>query len=574
MQHYDKAMTLARESGYTHEEALANELAAKCYLIMGFKRIARTYMKEACYMYALWGAKAKVDQLNETYPELLYALPEVHEKENGLEFNISRQSGLYPERLDLETVQKASQTISGEIHLDKLVEKLMNIVITNAGAQKGIFLLKDEVGLFIEGEAYAGKEEIRVLQHEPYSESKDIALVIINYVIRVNKMIVLDDAADQGSFKSDEYIKVNKLKSILCLPLIFQNKLSGILYLENNLVPGTFNSERVEVLKILAGQIVISVENARLYRSLEEYNRTLEENVGKRTAEISQKNEQLSMQKEELGAALENLRQSQYQLIQSEKMASLGQLVAGIAHEINNPVNFISAGVESLNANLEEIGQVLDVYHKITPKNVEAKLKEIEELKKKIEYKEAIREIDKLISSIKNGTKRTTEIVKGLRTFSRMDEDIIKTADIHEGLDSTLILLHNKYKDRIEIIRNYGNIPQIECYPGQLNQVFLNILTNAIDSIDNTGKVTITTTNIDGMVRISIKDTGRGIPENLKEKIFEPFYTTKAVGKGTGLGLSISHGIIEKHKGSIDFESEAGAGSEFVIMLPVNQDKD
>ena len=300
----------------------------------------------------------------------------------------------------------------------------------------------------------------------------------------------------------------------------------------------------------------------------------LEENVARRTAEISQQNEQLNLQKEELGAALEHLRQSQYQLIQSEKMASLGQLVAGIAHEINNPVNFISAGVESLNANLAEIGQVLDIYHKITPKNVESKLKEIEALKEKIEYKEAIREIDKLISSIKNGTKRTTEIVKGLRTFSRMGEDIIKTADIHEGLDSTLILLHNRYKDRIEIIRNYGNIPQIECYPGQLNQVFMNILSNAIDAIDTTGKITITTTNIDGMVRISIKDTGRGIPEHLKERIFEPFYTTKEVGRGTGLGLSISHGIVEKHKGSIDVESEAGKGSEFVVLLPVNQDKE
>ena len=254
-------------------------------------------------------------------------------------------------------------------------------------------------------------------------------------------------------------------------------------------------------------------------------------------------------------------------------MASLGQLVAGIAHEINNPVNFISAGVDSLNANLEEIVQVLDVYHSITPKNVETKLKEIEELKDKIEYKEAIGEIDKLISSIKNGTKRTTDIVKGLRTFSRMDDDIVNTADIHEGLDSTLILLHNRYKDRIEIIRNYGDIPQIECYPGQLNQVFMNILSNAIDSIDTTGKVTITTSKTDGMIRISIKDTGRGIPENLKKKIFEPFYTTKAVGKGTGLGLSISHSIIEKHKGKIDVISEAGKGSEFIIILPVNQDK-
>jgi len=574
IEHYDKAVSLARQNGYIHEEALANEMAARFYLTRGFERIARAYMKEACYLYAIWGAMGKVDHLNETYSELLYVLPEASGRGGGIDFALSDLAGTHPEKLDLTTVQKASQTISGEIQLNKLLEKLMNIVITNAGAQKGLFLLKDEEGLFVEGEAVAGKEKITVLQHIPYTESKDVALVIINYVLRVNKMIVLDDASEEGNFKGEEYVRRNKLRSVLCLPLIFKNKLSGILYLENNLAPGTFTSERVEVLKILTGQIVISIENARLYRSLEENKRTLEEKVERRTAEISQKNEQLNIQKEELRTTLENLKYAQFQLLQSEKMASLGQLVAGIAHEINNPVNFISAGVESLNTNLEEISQVLDIYNKITTSNVETKLKEIEDLKWKIEYKEAIREIDKLIASIKNGTKRTTEIVKGLRTFSRMDEDVIKTADIHEGLDSTLILLHNRYKNRIEIIKNYGSIPQIESYPGQLNQVFMNILSNAIDSIDKTGEITITTTRINGMVQISIKDTGRGIPENLIEKLFEPFYTTKEIGRGTGLGLSISHSIIEKHKGSIDVKSEVGKGSEFIIMLPVMQGKE
>jgi predicted ATPase/signal transduction histidine kinase/tRNA A-37 threonylcarbamoyl transferase component Bud32 len=570
MKHYDESILLARQNGYIHEEALANELAAKYYLGRGNDRIASAYMKEACYLYTIWGAKAKADHLNETYPEILYVLPDSFSKENKVEFAVSDLTRTPSEKLDLAAVQKASQTISGEIHLDKLLEKLMNIVITNAGAQNGFFLLKENDGLFVEGEAIAGREEVIVLQHLPYSLSGGIAQVIINYVLRVNKMIVLDDASEEGIFKSDEYVRKNKLRSVLCLPLIFQNKLSGILYLENNLTPGTFTSERVEVLNILSGQIVISIENARLYRNLEEYNRTLEENVSKRTAEISQQNEKLNQQKEELGKALENLRQSQNKLIQSEKMASLGQLVAGIAHEINNPINFISAGVESLNTNLQEIGQMLDIYHEITPLNVEEKLKEIEELKDRIEYKEAISEIDKLIRSIKNGTKRTTEIIKGLRTFSRMDEDIIKTADIHEGLDSTLILLHNRYKGRIEIIRNYGNIPQIECFPSQLNQVFMNILTNAVDAIENKGTITITTSIKNEIIQISIKDTGKGIPENLKEKIFEPFYTTKEVGKGTGLGLSISHGIIEKHKGTIEFKSEVGEGSEFIISLPLN----
>jgi signal transduction histidine kinase len=307
----------------------------------------------------------------------------------------------------------------------------------------------------------------------------------------------------------------------------------------------------------------------------------LDMKVQERTTQVMQQkkvieeiNLELNRQKDELQITLENLKQAQSQLVQSEKMVSLGQLVAGIAHEINNPVNFISAGVDSLTTNLEEIRQVLEIYHKVTPANVAEKLIEIEELKAKVEYKEAIREINKLIESIKNGTNRTTEIVRGLRTFSRLDEDILKMADIHEGLDSTLILLHNKYKNRIEIIRNFGNLPLVECYPGQLNQVFMNILSNAVDAIDDKGTITISTSISDRFIQISIKDTGQGIPENIREKIFDPFFTTKGIGKGTGLGLSISQSIIEKHNGSINIKSEIGKGSEFIIMLPVKQGKE
>jgi signal transduction histidine kinase len=295
--------------------------------------------------------------------------------------------------------------------------------------------------------------------------------------------------------------------------------------------------------------------------------------IEKHFRELSEANEKLNVQKEELQTILENLQRTQNQLIQSEKMASIGQLVAGIAHEINNPVNFISAGVDSLSTNLEEIRQVLDIYHKITATNVAEKLKEIEKLKVKLEYKEAIREINKLIESIKNGTNRTIEIVRGLRTFSRLDEDVLKMADIHEGLNSTLILLHNKYKNRIRIVKNYSDIPLIECYAGQLNQVFMNILSNAVDAIDDKGTITISTSISNSFIQVGIKDTGQGIPEKIREKIFDPFFTTKEVGQGTGLGLSISHGIIEKHQGGIKVKSEVGQGSEFIISLPVKQTK-
>jgi len=287
--------------------------------------------------------------------------------------------------------------------------------------------------------------------------------------------------------------------------------------------------------------------------------------------ELQATNEMLADQKEELQSALENLKLAQSQLVQSEKMASIGQLVAGIAHEINNPVTFISAGVDSLWTNLEEVRQVLDIYHRITPENSGERLKEIETMKERIDYKQAIREINELIASIKNGTERTTQIVNGLRTFSRLDEDVLKFADLHEGLESTLILLRNKYKNRIEIQREYGQLPPVECYPGQLNQVFMNILSNAIDAIEDRGTIMIATEQSNGTITIRIRDNGKGIPKPIRAKIFDPFYTTKEVGSGTGLGLSISHGIIEKHKGDIKVVSEVGKGSEFIITIPVRQ---
>ncbi len=313
-------------------------------------------------------------------------------------------------------------------------------------------------------------------------------------------------------------------------------------------------------------------KNDRIIRVNEEL-KTINEILENQKEELHQQKDRLQEQKEELQITFENLKTTQSQLIQSEKMASLGQLVAGIAHEINNPVTFISAGVDSLDKNIGEVREVLDIYQKVTPGNAEKRLKEIEKLKEKIKYKETIREINKLIDSVKTGTERTTEIVKGLRTFSRLDEDVLKVADIHEGLDSTLILLRNKYKDRIEIKKRYGDVPEIECYPGQLNQGFMNILSNAIDAIDDKGTITIVTSKSNGSIRIGIKDSGRGIPEDIQSRIFEPFFTTKEIGKGTGLGLSITHSIIEKHNGNIEVKSKARQGTEFVIVLPVTQFK-
>ena len=283
------------------------------------------------------------------------------------------------------------------------------------------------------------------------------------------------------------------------------------------------------------------------------------------------------------------LKETQSQLIHSEKMASVGQLTAGIAHEINNPVNFIKTGIDSLEENLEDLKQLDHLKDAAWTSICEAKKmgeiidhnnyldrfeQNIAAAKETIDYYIMVEELDHLIGSIKNGADRTAEIVAGLRTFSRLDESDFKPANIEENIDATLALIKNSFKE-VTVVKNYAGIPNIDCIPGKLNQVFMNLISNAMQSIDGKGVLTLKTIHLasEGIVRITIQDTGKGIPKNAQRKIFTPFFTTKAVGNGTGLGLSISKGIIDDHHGQIYFETEENKGTTFFIDLPMVQQK-
>jgi PAS domain S-box-containing protein len=295
----------------------------------------------------------------------------------------------------------------------------------------------------------------------------------------------------------------------------------------------------------------------------------IQDNTEKARAE-----EELKKAYEELKKAHQDLQNAQLQLIQSEKLASLGQLVAGVAHEINNPVNFISSGLTPLRRNIDDLISLVRKYSKLSsikPEQLEDFVREVEAFKEEIEYEDAINGIYNMLESIREGVQRTVRIVRDLRSFSRPDEAELKEVNLHEGLESTLNLLSNPYKNRIEVIREYGDIPPVECYAGQINQVFMNLLVNASQAIKNTGQVRIKTWRVEDKVKISIKDSGSGIPQEILGKIFDPFFTTKQVGEGTGLGLSISYGIIQKHHGKIEVQSEVGVGSEFIITLPIKQ---
>ncbi|MGD2182170.1 PAS domain S-box protein [Lusitaniella coriacea] len=295
---------------------------------------------------------------------------------------------------------------------------------------------------------------------------------------------------------------------------------------------------------------------------------------------------QLQQQARELEKTLNKLRRTQAHMIQSEKMSSLGQMVAGIAHEINNPVNFIHGNLNPASDYAEDLVQLIELYEQHYPNPPE----EIQEEIDAIDLDFLKEDIKKLLYSMRTGTDRIRKIVLGLRTFSRLDEAEFKEVDIHQGIDSTLMILQNRLKDkpdraRIEVLKNYGTLPLVECYPGQLNQVFMNILVNALDALEerdrgtnletgqNPSRIWIATQIIESKktVKVSIRDNGMGIPEHIQSSIFDPFFTTKAVGKGTGLGMSISYQIVtDKHNGSLKCISSSGKGTEFIIEIPIH----
>lgn len=310
-------------------------------------------------------------------------------------------------------------------------------------------------------------------------------------------------------------------------------------------------------------------ENERI---IKEQNVFLESEVNKRTLDLSKSNNDLQK-------SLLDLKQAQTQLIETEKLASLGMLTAGIAHEINNPINFVTASITPLTRDVDQVFQALSELERIglSSSSFFDKKEEIEKIKGQLEIEYIKEEIKSLLMGIEEGANRTAGIVKSLRIFSRVDEDDLKLADINLGMESTLIILDSSLKDNIKLNVNYGNLPPVECYPGKLNQVFLNLLTNASYALKKKfkgkpgAKIEINTYQEGEFILIQVKDNGPGIDESIRNKIFDPFFTTKDVGEGTGLGLSIVYQTILKHQGEIIVNSVLEEGSEFIIKIPVKQ---
>lgn len=271
-----------------------------------------------------------------------------------------------------------------------------------------------------------------------------------------------------------------------------------------------------------------------------------------------------------LQKALVERKKIESQLVQNAKMASLGELVAGIAHELNNPLAFIHANMGNLKKFSQKLIDLIEICDQV---DMPAAAKEdLEKRKKGINYDYLRNRMVEMIERSAVGAERMKKIIQDLKTFSRLDSAVVAEANLNEAIETTLSIMHHEYKNRIEIKKEFGNLPPVECFIAKLNQVFMNLLINACHAIEDQGKITIRTCTENGMVQVDISDTGKGIPEDIIDKIFDPFFTTKPVGKGTGLGLSITHGIIQQHKGKISVESSPGKGTTFTVKIPVRME--
>ncbi|SDK17188.1 ATP-binding protein [Billgrantia gudaonensis] len=265
---------------------------------------------------------------------------------------------------------------------------------------------------------------------------------------------------------------------------------------------------------------------------------------------------------------LRDLEQANSQLLQSEKLASIGQLAAGVAHEINNPIGYVFSNLKTLADYVRDLLEIIDASDRVTS------LEELQALKQRLDYGYIRDDVRALISESEEGIERVKSIITALKDFSHIDEEDFVAADLHRGLETTLSLVNNELKYKAEVIKEYGELPPVECLPSQINQVALNLLTNAVQAIDGRGRIVIRTGCDTERAWFEIEDTGHGIPAEHRERLFEPFFTTKPVGEGTGLGLALSSSIVQKHGGRIEMASEPGRGSRFRVWLPIHQPHD
>lgn len=538
MELYDSSIALAKENEYLNEEALANELAARFYLAWGKDAIAEFYLQKAYHAYQIWGAQAKVEHLEEKYPQFFAKTF----AKSAAKATSSQRTTSHPEtdnNLDLATVMKAAQALSGEIVLSSLLKTLMQILLESAGAETGVLILEKAGKLFIEATGRVDHDEIIVQQSIAVETSQQLPLAIINYVRQTQENVVLNHATREGMFTTDSYILDRQPKSILCAPILHQGKLIGILYLENNLTTGAFTRERVEVLQLLSSQAAISIENARLYtdledananlkrshEQLEDYSKTLEAKVEERTVQLRQEVRD---------------RQRAEELAQSANRAK-SEFLANMSHELRTPLNGILGYAQicqkDRNLSEQQKNRIAVIHqcgeHLLTLINDVLDLSKIEARKMELYPREF--HFDEFLQSI---------------------AEICKIKAEQKGIS----LIYQTLSPLPKVIRADDK---------RLRQIVLNLLGNAV-KFTETGTIVFKVGYHEQKIRFQVEDSGVGIAFDHLDEIFKPFQQvgeTSRKTEGTGLGLAISRQLIEKMGGTLQVKSTLGAGSTFWFDL-------
>ncbi|MDY6896455.1 MAG: ATP-binding protein, partial [Cyanobacteriota bacterium] len=539
MELYDLAIASAKTYEFIQNEALANELAAKFWLGMNKEDFAQIYLRKAYNGYQNWGAKFKVADLKKQYSFWVnsrLANPSDNLTTNAqTTINQNSTTASFGESLDIHTVLKVSQTISDEILLAELIDKLMKIVIENAGAQTGSLIFVNNGELIIEAvinvnEQVEGKHSLRITAFD------NLPISVINYVARTHRDILIDEANQTSEFADESYSIKQKPKSLLCIPILHQGQLIAILYLENNLTTAAFSPQQLKLLKLICSQAAISIKNATLYN-------TLEQKVTERTQQLSQ--------------ALKNLQAAQKQLVESEKMAALGSLVAGVAHEINTPVGTSITAASTLKDETTTFNNAV----------TEGKLKR----SSLNNYLEVASESTNLIL---NNLSRASDLIQSFKQVA-VDSSHLEKREfaIKPYIEEILNSLAPKFKNTALTLTVEGeNDIIVESYPGALAQIVTNLVINSLNHAyqpGEKGQLRFQITQEQDKVNIEYSDDGCGIPPKNLSKIFEPFFTTARNQGGTGLGLHIVYNLVtQKIQGTIDVKSEVNLGTIFTIALP------
>ena len=595
---HDRATAAAARHGQRRLEALGHELHARLWLDREQPEIAQLYAARARGRYAALGMQRKVAMLDRRYPGLVRAAP--------LRLTGTVTSSTAAEVLDVAAIAKATRAISGELELDKLLARMLEIIFENAGAEGGALVLDDARGLTVAASRTAGAD--RTSTTATAVAAAALPRSIIHYVARTDSLLVLDNAAADPRFGHDEYLRRHRPRSVLCMPIKHKDRAVGMLYLENTLISGAFTQARLDALTILASQLAVSLENATLFAAqrlhaqaishandelrgqiavreraeaeLARYRDHLEELIAERTQELTLANQKLR------DAAAERER-IEAELRLAQKLESVGRLAAGIAHEINTPVQFVSDNVTFVRdalpglvdaiARYRELAAAIQGHGDAAAAAAAAARAEVDD---DVDY--ALSHTPGALAAALDGLGRVAAIVRSMKDFAHPDRDEKTLVDLNRAIESTLMIAAHECKYVADVTTELAELPLVRCNGGEINQAVLNLVINAAHAIRDVvgqtgarGKIDVRTRRDGDEVEIAIRDTGTGIPPEIRDKIYDPFFTTKEVGRGTGQGLAIVRSVVvDKHGGSLRFETKSGAGTTFLLRLPVGADLD